>query len=57
MAHSCFFVLDLPHYTSEDVMTERVKYAMINCRAIDTDEYARSAMVIDDDGETDDDEY
>jgi hypothetical protein len=55
MAHSCFFSIDFPHYTSEDVMTERTKYAMMNCRAIDTDESARTAMVVDDDdGETDD---
>ena len=57
MSHCCFFVLDLPHYTSEDVMTERVKYAMANCRAIDTDDYARTQMTVNiDDGETDDED-
>jgi len=36
-AHTCFFTLDLPQYSSQKVLSRRLKYAILNCRAIDTD--------------------
>jgi len=36
-AHTCFFALDLPKYSSYEVMKEKLKYAIVNCQAIDTD--------------------
>ena len=37
IAHTCFFSIDIPRYTTQDVMTERLLYAITNCQAIDTD--------------------
>lgn len=37
MTHTCFFTIDLPEYTSLDHMSAKVRYAMENCTAIDTD--------------------
>ena len=36
-ASTCFFDLHLPRYTSADALTERLKYAIYNCRGIDLD--------------------
>ena len=36
-AHTCFFSLILPKYTSEDVMKEKLLYAISNCTAMDAD--------------------
>mmetsp|Transcript_33470 Transcript_33470/g.105752 ORF Transcript_33470/g.105752 Transcript_33470/m.105752 type:complete len:543 (-) Transcript_33470:180-1808(-) len=36
-AHTCFFSLNLPRYTSEDIMAERMRYAMQNCVEMDAD--------------------
>ena len=36
-AHTCFFSIDLPAYSSEDVMRARLLYAITHCRAIDND--------------------
>ena len=36
-AHTCFFTVDLPQYTTLEAMTEKVRYAIENCQAIDTD--------------------
>ena len=36
-AHTCFFSLELPDYSSTEVMKARLMYAIYNCRAIDTD--------------------
>jgi len=30
-AHTCFFQIDVPNYTSEQICTERVRYAIQNC--------------------------
>lgn len=38
-AQTCFFVLRLPPYTTKKVMAEKLRYAINNCRAIDTDNY------------------
>ncbi|KAJ9453993.1 putative E3 ubiquitin-protein ligase HERC2 [Diplonema papillatum] len=36
-AHTCFFSIELPAYSSVDIMRHRLLYAIYNCRAIDTD--------------------
>jgi len=37
VSHTCFFSLELPKYTSFDVMKKKLLYAIANCEAIDTD--------------------
>ena len=37
MAHACFFSLHLPRYSSDEVMRERLLYAIENCTALDAD--------------------
>ena len=34
-AHTCFFTIDLPQYSSEHIMREKLLYAIHNCTAID----------------------
>ncbi|EKX39710.1 hypothetical protein GUITHDRAFT_76204, partial [Guillardia theta CCMP2712] len=36
-AHTCFFAIDLPKYSSEEVMHSKLLYAIRNCSAIDND--------------------
>lgn len=38
VAHTCFFSLDLPRYSSLELMREKLRYAIFNCEAIDADE-------------------
>ncbi|XP_066930429.1 probable E3 ubiquitin-protein ligase HERC1 [Clytia hemisphaerica] len=38
-AQTCFFVLRLPPYSSKTIMAQKLRYAINNCRAIDTDNY------------------
>ena len=38
-SQTCFFQLRLPVYSSRDVMAERLRYAINNCRSIDMDNY------------------
>jgi hypothetical protein len=38
VAHTCFFSLELPRYSSLEIMKERLRYAIYNCQAIDGDE-------------------
>ena len=37
VSHTCFFSLELPSYTSTAIMKEKLRYAIFNCTAIDTD--------------------
>eukprot|EP01016_Furgasonia_blochmanni_P044927 TRINITY_DN6279_c0_g1_i9.p2 TRINITY_DN6279_c0_g1~~TRINITY_DN6279_c0_g1_i9.p2 ORF type:complete len:155 (-),score=34.08 TRINITY_DN6279_c0_g1_i9:168-632(-) len=37
LSHTCYFRLDLPKYSSFDIMAEKLRYAIKNCQAIDTD--------------------
>ena len=37
VSHTCFFTLDLPAYSSVELMRSKLLYAMDNCQAIDTD--------------------
>ncbi len=36
-SHTCFFTIDLPRYSSVQVMKDKLRYAIFNCEAIDTD--------------------
>lgn len=40
VAHTCFFQIDLPAYTSKDIMKEKFLYAITHCQAIDLDRIA-----------------
>lgn len=37
VAHTCFFQLDLPSYSSKEIMREKFLYAITHCQAIDLD--------------------
>lgn len=34
---TCFFSIQLPRYSSESIMYDRMKFAIVNCHSIDTD--------------------
>jgi hypothetical protein len=36
-AHTCFFSLNLPHYSSDGVMAKQLRYAVFNCVEMDAD--------------------
>eukprot|EP01016_Furgasonia_blochmanni_P041212 TRINITY_DN5323_c0_g1_i4.p1 TRINITY_DN5323_c0_g1~~TRINITY_DN5323_c0_g1_i4.p1 ORF type:complete len:177 (-),score=49.66 TRINITY_DN5323_c0_g1_i4:511-1041(-) len=38
VSHTCFFQIDLPRYTSKEILAERLRYAIHNCLAIDGDD-------------------
>lgn len=38
-AQTCFFQLRLPPYSSPDILAEKLRYAINNCRCIDMDNY------------------
>ena len=38
VAHTCFFSLELPAYSSKDIMRRKLQYAIYNCQAIDADD-------------------
>ncbi|XP_018324237.1 probable E3 ubiquitin-protein ligase HERC1 isoform X2 [Agrilus planipennis] len=38
-AQTCFFQLRLPPYSTQEVMAEKLKYSIYNCRTIDMDNY------------------
>ena len=42
VAHTCFFALELPAYSTQELMKARFRYAIHNCEAIDGDETARA---------------
>lgn len=37
VSHTCFFSLELPRYSSYDILRAKLLYAICNCTAIDTD--------------------
>ncbi|KAG7394634.1 hypothetical protein PHYBOEH_004944 [Phytophthora boehmeriae] len=37
IAHTCFFSIDLPAYSSREVMHDKLMYAIIHCQSIDAD--------------------
>jgi len=38
VAHTCFFSLELPHYSTLEIMASKLRYAIHNCQAIDADD-------------------
>jgi len=46
-AHTCFFTIDLPHYSSTCVMRDKLLYAIHNCSVIDKDFTARGGASYD----------
>lgn len=36
-AHTCFFSLNLPKYTSDEVMRTKIRYAIVHCVEMDAD--------------------
>ena len=40
VAHTCFFQIDLPTYSSKEIMKEKFLYAITHCQAIDLDRIA-----------------
>lgn len=57
VAHTCFFSLELPRYSSLEIMKEKLRYAIFNCEAIDGDDtatgIAAAAMGWEEDEDTD----
>eukprot|EP01039_Chlorochromonas_danica_P004879 gene4879-5347_t len=45
VAHTCFFSIELPRYSSIEIMRERLLYAIFNCEAIDGDDTATGIAV------------
>eukprot|EP00753_Platysulcus_tardus_P001191 PLAT11143.2.p1 GENE.PLAT11143.2~~PLAT11143.2.p1 ORF type:complete len:4641 (+),score=2229.70 PLAT11143.2:24-13946(+) len=44
LSHTCFFKIDLPAYTTASALAEKLRYAIENCGAIDTDFAASGSM-------------
>ncbi|CAM9672779.1 unnamed protein product [Choristocarpus tenellus] len=44
VAHTCFFSLELPAYSSLTMMMEKLRYAIYNCQAIDGDDTETGAQ-------------
>ena len=40
VSHTCFFTLDLPGYSSKEVLKDKMLYAITHCQAIDLDRVA-----------------
>ena len=38
-SQTCFFQLRLPNYPSQEILAEKLRYAIMNCRSIDMDNY------------------
>ena len=38
VAHTCFFSLELPAYSSLEITKDKLRYAVYNCMAIDGDD-------------------
>lgn len=47
IAHTCFFSLELPQYTSYDIMRKKLLFSIFNCQAIDVDfDPGSSSMIV-----------
>jgi len=44
VSHTCFFQLDLPAYSTKEIMREKLVYAITHCQAIDLDRVAEGAF-------------
>jgi E3 ubiquitin-protein ligase HERC2 len=38
VAHTCFFSLELPRYSTLEILKDKLRYAIFNCEAIDGDD-------------------
>ena len=38
-SQTCFFQIRLPEYTSQEILAEKLRYAIKHCRSIDMDNY------------------
>ena len=38
VSHTCFFQIELPRYTTKEILKEKLQYAIYNCFAIDGDD-------------------
>ena len=57
-SQTCFFQLRLPNYDCQEVLCERLRYAIRNCRSIDMDNYMLRRSDSDDyDTDDEDDDY
>lgn len=56
VAHTCFFSVDLPRYSSAEVMRERLLYAITHSATIDTDFEGGNVTVAGADSDDSDDE-
>lgn len=45
LAHTCFFSIELPRYSTLEIMREKLLYAIFNCEAIDGDDTATGIAV------------
>lgn len=43
-SHTCFNALDMPRYSSQQVLRDKLRYAIAHCKAIDTDFAARGGV-------------
>ena len=37
LAHTCYFTLDLPNYSSKEILYQRLVYSITECSTIDAD--------------------
>jgi E3 ubiquitin-protein ligase HERC2 len=44
VSHTCFFQLDLPAYSTKQIMHDKLVYAITHCQAIDLDRVATEAF-------------
>lgn len=49
-SHTCFFAIDLPQYSSQEVLRQRLLYAITHCQAIDADDTTTARDAADDAG-------
>lgn len=43
ISHTCFFEIEIPEYSTKEVMLEKIMYAIIHCTSIDGDGNAGTA--------------
>ncbi len=45
-SHTCFFIIDLPAYSTAEIMYERLNYAISYCSSIDGDGMTNDAPTL-----------
>ena len=53
-SQTCFFQIRLPTYSSQTILTERLRYAITHCRSIDMDNYMLTDRSDNDDYDSED---